>query len=98
MFNLEDLKYVERNDDLIKNLIHYKGALPIVLIPLLNNDNYLSYIQKQSDDVWKQYSTYRRDFKKSSNKDKFCEEQFNKWIEQNPKFDKLLNDLVRKDG
>ena len=85
--------------DLITELTHYTGTLPIFLKLLLTPSDlevYDNNLKKKGvyDKVYDEYYAIRLELKRAEDKEEYRVNQYKSWVKDNPSFKKLIKEWV----
>lgn len=97
-FNIKDYNRLQPTENLNNALLNHKGLLPILLKPFVNCKQYIENIKNNDlyEQINKEEYDIRLTFLATENKDYFRENQLIEWLEENPKFNELLNNSLKK--
>lgn len=98
-FNIQELRNITvLPDELVNALTYHKGILPMKLFGFTNLKEYDKFIKEEGieDEVWAEYNKIRLAHKTAKDDDEFMNNQLEKWLEENPEFNELLIDAVKK--
>lgn len=97
-FDFKDYTHIVRNSELEEALTRYDGLIPIYLKPFCNYVEYERKLKESGkyEEIMKEYYEIRLQQIESKDKDKFCEEELMTWLKNNPKFNELLNNSLKK--